>query len=379
MSRHLRFRLYIDNQPASREQLERVEAITVEQEIGMAWEARLEIPICLDRQGRWNSTDNFLLRPFTRLRIEISVRDDHFVPLIDGPIVDINSRLRFEPGRSTLTLTVCDDSIFLNRHEEHFALDEASDYEIITKLFRRCEQISRTEIDDDLRDNGEDSLPFRANGTAMQVLLSLARIHDKHVYVLPGDYPGESTGCCKALPSAPERQSDGLEPLVLLGEEANIRDFDVDQDFSRPAEYAAATVRIADKSVVASSGSFRDRALLGDTMALPAEQEPAHRILRPNPFDDRRPERATAARAQASGFALLASGAVIDGRYQDVLQPYRLVTVQAGETPLSGEYVIRQVTHSLGRSSYSQAFTLMRNATSETGGESPAEAARSLF
>jgi hypothetical protein len=53
MSGEIRYRLFFNDEPASREELDRVERITVEQEIDMAWEAQLEVPICLDANGRW--------------------------------------------------------------------------------------------------------------------------------------------------------------------------------------------------------------------------------------------------------------------------------------------------------------------------------------
>lgn len=378
MSRQRKFRLYINNRPATREQLDRVESIVVEQEMDMVWEAQLTIPVCLDRQGRWRDADESMLQPDVRIRVEIAVQNDEFIPLIDGPVVGIDSRLQFEPGQSAVTLIVHDDSIYLQQDEEHFSHDDRSDFEIIQEIIQNCEHISRPEIDDDLRDNGGETLPLRFNGTAMQLLRGLAKVHNKHVYVLPGSDPGESVGCCKALPTAASRESR-LAPLILLGSEANCRELNTGLDLGHPSDFTTATVQSTDKSVSTGSGSFRDSESLGERPALPEGRPGGRRILRPSPFEGRRPELAAAARAQKSSYALQLSGSVIEGCYQDVLLPYHLVTLQAGETPQSGDYVVRQVTHTLGRSTYSQSFFLMRNATSETGGADPLETTRSPF
>ena len=122
MSRDTEFRLFFNNEPASQEELDRVETITVEQEVGMAWQARLEMPVCLDEQGRWQGPDERLLRNTSRVRVEISVRGGPFVPLIDGPVVSLDKPMHSRPGQSSITLTVNDDSDFLNREDIHLPL-----------------------------------------------------------------------------------------------------------------------------------------------------------------------------------------------------------------------------------------------------------------
>ena len=58
------YRLFFDGTAATREQLDRVEAITVEQEVDRPWQARLEIPVCLDDQGNWSATTSRSCRSF---------------------------------------------------------------------------------------------------------------------------------------------------------------------------------------------------------------------------------------------------------------------------------------------------------------------------
>jgi hypothetical protein len=319
------------------------------------------------------------MRPFCRVRVEVCVQDGRFEPLIDGPVVDVSRQMRFEPGQSTLTATVRDDTFYLNKDEERFRFDDESDYEIVEEIFDRFDQIADTRIDEDLRQSGEDTRAFRANGTAIQVLMSLAEVRDKHVYVLPGVNPGESVGCCKALPGPDDRDAKRLPTMVLLGNEANIRDLDVRHDVSYPADYSTASVRASDKEVVPSTAGYRDREALGESDPLPEGTSPSRRILRPSPFTGRDRDRATASRARRSGFAFEAEGAAIEDCYTGIPRPYRLVAVKAGETPLSGDYVVKRATHTLGRSSYDRSFTLMRDAESDTGKESPASAARRIF
>lgn len=380
MSREVRYRLYFNNEPATREQLDLVESVTVEQEADMAWEARLEIPVCVDRRGRWTGDDAPFMEPSARVRVEVSVAVEDFIPLIDGPVVRLDSGMNFEPGQSTLTVTARDDSHFFNLRDEHFNFDDADDdYGIVSEIFDGFHPIASSEIDDSLREGRSESVPVRSNDTAMKVLLSLARVHDMHAYVLPGENPGESIGCFKPFPAFSDRQAERLPPLILLGTEANIRNLNHRYDRFMASETQAASIRISDKSVISSTGSFRDRELMGDRAALPGSRQGARRILRPNPFEGPRMDQAVASRAQSSSFAFETTGEVIEGCYQGVLRPYRLVTVRAGQTPRSGGYVITRVTHTLNRSSYSQSFTLARNAESETSDKNPLDRMREIF
>jgi hypothetical protein len=383
MTRQTKYRLYFNNQPATREQLDRVETITVQQEVDMAWEAQLEIPICVDRRGRWIGADEPFMRPYTRVRVEVSLEDDRFVPLIDGPVIDLKSRMQFEPGQSALTLIVRDDSVFLNQIDRQFSFDDGqTDRQIVEEIFSEIEQIGRpVEIDKDLDESGQESSSFRGNGTAVQVLRDLAKVRDKHVYVLPGPEAGErSIGCFKAFPVPGDRQESSLPTMILLGSEANIRSLDLRRNIAQPAGAFSSTVRLSDKSIVTSRPRYRDmnREILGERTALPEGEEPS-RMLRPNPFVDRQRDRAVDSLVQRSSYAFEVSGSVIGSCYRGVLQPYRLVTVQAGETPQSGKYVIVSVTHTFNRSTYSQDFRLTRDAESDIDVGAQANAAAGAF
>ena len=46
------FRMFFGDRAATTEELARVEEILVEQEMRMAWEARIRMVLCLDDQGR---------------------------------------------------------------------------------------------------------------------------------------------------------------------------------------------------------------------------------------------------------------------------------------------------------------------------------------
>jgi hypothetical protein len=356
--------MYLDNQPATREQLDQVEDITVEQEIDMAWEARLQLPICTDENGKWEGLDTPFAATFSRLRLEIQVGDGAFVPLIDGPIVGSDSQMSSEPGQSMITVIVQDDSVYLNRHEQVNPYENQLDHEIAAALFSAVEQIAVQDIE--TTQPPTDAFPPFAmqRGTQMDLLRHLAQRQGMHAYVLPGAEPGQSIGAFKTLPTQP----DGLPPLILLGPDRNVATFNVTNDAQSDAMVEAYALNIADKVVTRATSQFRDLELLGDAAGFQNEGNTATRLLPPGAEGSVDVHRAVAAAMEQAALSFEASGTVLGDCYAGVLRPYNVVTVKGVNERLSGNYVIKQVTHTLTRSHYSQSFSLLRNALSTGGG-----------
>lgn len=354
------FKVFYDNKSASREQLDRVEQITVEQEVDMAWEARLEILIDLDSRGNWNEEDSEVIRPFARVRVEINSDGKSFVPLIDGPVVEQDIYMSSQPGESIMTLIVRDDSVYLNRNEVHDRFDDLDDDKIVERFFEDCAEIASFEVDP--TPSAQTNLPYSQvqSETPMQIMRRLARRHGKHVYVLPGVKPGMSVGYFKSFPTKPEKLPD----LIFIGPERNAESFRGGEHSERPSSVTAATVDITDKSVITASASFEDRELLGDKAALESGGEAGRQVLSPWRVGSDYLHAAVSAEAHRSGYAFEGSGKTVFGCYRGVLQPYRLVTLKLGKNKRSGDYQIMKVTHTLTRSTYEQTFNCRRDAES---------------
>lgn len=369
------FKVFYNNESASREQLDRIEQITVEQEMDMAWEARLEILIGLDLHGKWNEEDAEVVKPFARVRVEINNDGKSFIPLIDGPVVEQDIDMGSQPGESKIILIVRDDSVYLNRDEVHDRFDDLNDDKIVAGLFEKCAEISGFEVES--TPSAQTNLPYSQVQleTPMQIMRRLARRHGKHVYVLPGDEPGKSVGYFKSFPTRPDR----LPGLIFIGAERNAESFEVRENAERPSSVTAATIDVTDKSIITASASFEDRELLGDKAALASGGEPGKQVLSPWQVGSDYLDAAVAAEANRSGYAYEGSGKTIFGCYRGVLQPYRLVMVKAGKNKRSGDYQITKVTHTLTRSTYEQTFNCRRDAESSLSGDGLADPGGSVF
>lgn len=356
------FRLYLNNAPATAEQLELFGEIRVDQAIGMASEAELHIDLSVDDEGNWSGMDEDFAQPGTRVRIEIKVGESGaFVPLIDGPIVASRFDLSADPEGSKLVLVAQDDSALLNQDEEVAVYEDQRADEIATQIFS---DFGLTPEVDDVPDAGAALTRYVVQrGTAMQMLKELGRRHGMFVYVKPGEAPGTSVGVFKR----PSWEASDLPQLLLLGEERNLAKFHVEFDAQKPLTAAASSVSIADKSELSSETAAADVEPLGDEAAHDAVT-PAKSLLLSAREEQSDLDEATAAAVNLSSFAYTGSAEVDADGYSGVLQPYQVVTVAGAGGVLSGDYLVSRVTHVIEDEAYRQQFELKRNARSAGGG-----------
>lgn len=354
------YRIFFDNAKASQQTLEKIEAVTVEQEMDMAWEVRLEIPITLDNNGNWQGDDEDFMRPFCRVRVEIKLGDNPFSALFEGSITGFDSKMSSVPGKSAITLIAQDDTFYLNRVETVAAFEDKADHEIVEQIFNdfgdyiASKQVDKTPVSG----TGLEPLVVQ-RGTTMELLRKLARRQGVHVYLLPGENPGESIGCFKTYPTS----GDGLPPLILLGEKRNLDQLKVRYCACMPSDAMASTLKISDKSEVTETVRTSDVQFLGDETAEDSFDADMQ-ILPPFQGESVDLRQAVTAVVNTSSFSYHVEGNILEETYSQALQPYRVITLQAGNTPISGDYLVTKATHKITRAAYSQSFTLKRNARS---------------
>jgi hypothetical protein len=338
------YKLLFDGTSATKEQLERFETITVEQFSDKPWQARLEVSVCLDDQGNWSDDDEPFMKVKSRLRIELRIGGGSFQPLIDGPVVGFDSDRRSSPGQSFVTVVVNDDSVLLNQTATVATYSPGTkDSDIARQIFGRYTAAVKQQQVSDTK-SAPDPLPPepRQRGTDMQLLRKLARRNDYVCGVVPGAQPSSSIGVFAATPVFTEKPPD----LVLLGRERNIEAFDVKLNARNQRNVVASTLSFSNKQTVTRRSQVRDLGLAGED------------LLRPGSGETVDLQNAVDSEAKKSTRAFEATGSVRQGCYGGVLIPFHPVTVKLGATGTSGEYAIEKVTHHLGRSEYTQDFTL---------------------
>jgi len=352
-------RIYLDGEAANEEQLDLFREIRVDQAIGLACEAELDIDLVLDDAGLWSTIEDEFAQPFKRIRVEVKMGEDGtFNALIDGPIIAQRFELAAGPGESLLTLVVHDDSVLLNQVETVAVFEDQTP-----------DQIAETLITDGGLSAEVDSVPAAGSsytryvvqrGTAMQLLRDLARRHGMLAYVKPGDTPGQSIGVF----TRPSLVRGDASELLLIGEDRNIHKFSVQLDALLPTAARAGDVQLSDNTLLSSEAGSPALTALGD--------EPLHSALAPTAvtlLDGTREEQndlddASAAAVDASSFAFTASTEIDANDYDHVLSPYQVISVAGPGGYLGGDYLISRVRHVINDGGYKQNLTLKRNARS---------------
>lgn len=365
------FRMYFGTRPATEEELARIEQIVVDQEMEMAWEARIRMSLCLDDSGHWRHLPAELVQPFSRVRVEIQKGTGPFVALIDGPVAGLTTALGSGPGVSVADLVVRDDSVLMNREESTEIFEERVDSDLADEMFGRVSTIT-----------GRDILPTTATapvtvkrGTPIQFVRELARVHGYLAYVLPGDGPGESVGCFRP----PSTAAPTLPPLVLLGEDRSLLDADFRDDGEGPETTRGRSLRISDQQIVSAERSVQDESLLGALPPVP-DDHTALRELPPAESTREDPAAEVTSQARRASYSMTMDARVLPGGcYAAVLAPYRTVTVRAGDTPYSGDWLIHKVTHTITPSIYTEELQARRNAVSDAAGAGLASLVSGVF
>ncbi len=356
------FRVYYNGTLATKEQLDDIEEIVVDQEVGRVWEAKIKIPVCIGEDGKWHGEEDPVRKDFSRVRVEARINDGDWIPLIDGRLVGKDEVRTPAPGHSSVTLVVHDDSALLHRQAEAEKFASQTDSEIARSIFESAALGGEPDVDDTPA-HPDNKAVINQHGTKMQMLRSIAsRYGNYFAYVLPGETPGASIGCFKKLPDAVD---PSLPELTLLGDSRNLAEFNVRENASTASTVEVAVLSFSDKSVATGTSSYRDTTLTdGELSTTAPESETRKRRLPPGHSGLTDPQAAADGAAAMSSFTLTADGSVLPLRYTGILRPYRRVPVKLSDTRYSSSYVIFKVVHTLGISDYTQSFTMRGNTVS---------------
>ena len=355
------FRVYLNDVAATGEQLGLFREIRVDQSIGIAAEAQLEVDLTLDDTGSWSGIDDALAQPFQRIRVEVRLGDGEFAPLIDGPIIAQRFELDAGPGESGMTLVVHDDSVLLNQTESVQSFEDMDAHEIVAALFGEFDL--QSEVDSVAAAGSAYTRYVVQRGTAMQLLRDLARRHGMFVYVKPGETPGRSIGVF----ARPSMEPGAAPELLLLGADRNIHKFNVELDALQPLSARAASVQISDKSVVTSAVDAPALAALGDDATHSVVVTPGASLLARTREEQNDLDAAATAAVDLSSFAYTATAEIDANDYNTVLSPHQVISVAGPGGHLGGLYLISRVHHVLTDGDYLQTLTMKRNARSAGG------------
>src|SRR6185295_1758133 len=171
------YKMWIDGTSATPEQLEKIDEIVVSQTVDTAWEAKIKIPVCVNEQGKLDGENEKGMKPFTPIHIDVNAGDGKLVPLIDGPVVGVDSVRSSLPGKSVITVVVHDDSALLNRESKVDVQEGKNDSEIARQIFSDANLKGTPQIDDTAPQPNQTTAASVQNRTPMQYLRYLVQRH----------------------------------------------------------------------------------------------------------------------------------------------------------------------------------------------------------
>ena len=357
------YRVYYDGTLATKEQLDEIEEIVVEQEVGLKWTARMKIPICIAEDGSWDAEEDPAYAENARVRVEAKIGEGSWVPLIEGKIARQQRDLNAQPGLSSVVLMVEDDTALLHRaHVSDSFPPGFTDSKIARRIIADSELTGPPDVDEVEGTTDPNSI-VNQHGSVMQMLRTLmSRNRDFYAYVLPGTAVGVSIGCFKKLPETPD---PALPVMYLTGDGRNLGSFNISLMSDRAARFRGDSLNLDDMTVSNGDASYRDSApSRGESATSLSDDQALDRRLPPGNGDHGGPQRAADGSAQESSFTLSAEGSVLPSCYPAILVPYKMVPVRLSNSRFSTDYVIFKVTHTLGRSEYTQSFSVRGNAVS---------------
>lgn len=359
------YMLDIDDAPASPELLAAIQQIEVEDHADMADMLRMRIAIGVkDGCGSWNVLDDDLFDRLTNIKIIMTVGSGPSEMLINAYVIDTNANISNQPGQSILNVVAMDPTVLMNLEEKVRQWPNMADSDIATSIFNdynfspivKQTQPTRQEVNETVMQRGTD----------IQFLRHLAGRNGYEVYVEVNPETGITEGHFHA-PQLEQNEQGILK--ANMGEATNVNSFNPRYDMLRPTKTQASSVDVKIKSDQKVQTENQSQRVLGKETAV-MERHPRKVLLNQRGLAEAG-EMQTYAQAvtDRSAWAITADGELNAVAYGGILRAKRTINVCGAGRQFSGTYYVERVHHVISGDSYTQSFSLRRNAMGLTGQE----------
>jgi len=356
------YTLLVGPAPAPEPLVEAIQQIDVECTLEEASVLRIEFGIAATKLGDWSILDLDPFRPLTPLQLRIQRGAGAPEALVNAFVTE--HRVTYsEGGRSTLQITGMDATYAMNLEEKIKPWLNLPDSAIASVVFGEHAIIPRVDATSPVLTDPEGTTIQR--GTDIRFLRRLARRNGFDCYVQPEPLSGLDVGHFH------KRQLTGVPQAVLsveLGTEANVCNFSVRYELTRPTAAVAAGLDVLTKAPQPAVALMALEQPLGIEGTLLRQFPPP--VVRPADTGLRRTaelQRAAQAIVDRSTWSVIAEGTV--GLDVPVLRPGGLVSIRGAGRLYNGSYVLTRVRHTIKAGGIQQHFEAARNAVTETGAE----------
>lgn len=361
------YSLFIDDAPASPDLLAAIQQIEVEDHADLADMVRLQISISAnDSCSAWTVIDEDIFSRLAKISIEVAIGSVLAEPLIEAYVIETNANFTNQPGQSILNVVAMDATVLMSLEEKVKSWPDMSDSDIANAIFTDQDYNFVPDVETTtVRRQDVDQAPMQ-RGTDLQFLRHLARRNGYEVYVETNPLTRLTEG--HFHPPRLDQTAQGVLS-VNFGEATNVNSFNARFDMLGPTSAQATGLDVAtlsDQQAQADSISLRS---LGSLASLNGDRP--RRVLLTNTGLSDAGELQSYAQAvvDRSSLAITGQGQLNTVAYGKLLRAKRPVLVRGAGTQFNGTYYVRRVLHTMSGDSYSQNFTLHRNATGLSGDE----------
>lgn len=366
MSTATGFTIMLDGAPLPADALGRLGRVDCEEHLQLADILRLEFAAA-PRPGAtgWDLIDDGLFPRLAALQLEVSVGENSTV-LFSGYVLETRAVFATDPEKATYTVTAFDASILLHLQTKTRPWPDMSDADIAAEIFN--DYGFDTRIDSTTPTPTADALLEVQCETDMELLRRLARRNGFDCYIQPGE---RATGHFHAPVYSGTPQG---VLSVGMGAQSNVETLTVTQDLLRPGAWTASNTDAASLEPVTANVTELGGELLGTDAVLGTDRARTVRLDPAGLADSGSLQSLAAAATTASGLSIRAEGSVSGSSYGSIIRAREPILLRGAGALYSGRYLVERVRHLFDGPSYTQSFTLVRNATGSSGEDFTTEA-----
>jgi phage protein D len=365
------YTLLINGVPASSDLQAAIQQIEVEDHADMADMFRLRAAIgvkngCAD----WTVVDDELFPRLAAIKVAVTIGNGPTEPLIEAYVIETNVDFSNQPGQSVLNVVAMDPTVRMNLEEKVRPWPNMADSDIASAIFEDRDYGFVPVVEQTQPSRQEVDYTTMQRGTDIRFLQQLAGRNGYECYVEVNPSTRLTEG--HFHPPRLEQRPQGVLS-VNMGEATNVNSFSARYDMLRPTTAQVTGLDIetqADQPAQAESLAVPE---LGSEPSLNGNRQRRVLLSRTGLAETGELQAYAQAVVDQSGWAITADGELNTVAYGRVLRAKRPVLVRGAGRQFNGTYYAKKVLHTFTGDSYTQRFTLSRNATSLTGRESFAE------
>jgi phage protein D len=368
MAKQISFSLSVEGTPASAAVLNAIKQIEVEDHAEMADMLRLRLAVAVKEDGSgWTLLDDALFTRLANLKLNITVGSGAATPLISAYVIEVDTKFSNEPSGSELIVTAMDPTVLMHLEEKVKSWPNMKDSDVANAIFADSSYGFDPVVESTNWSRQENDHTLIQRGTDIQFLHQLAERNGYECFVEMSD-----AGVVEGHFHPPKHDGQPQGTLTVnTGSATNVNRFQAKFDMLGPTTAKAATLDPDDASSQSGQADNATQADgMGDAPAVPAERPRKVLLSQLGMAQSGEVQRYTQAIVDRSSWSIVAEGELNTLAYGGVLKAKQPVMVRGVGRQFSGRYYVERVLHTIGSDgSYTQRFTLRRNATGLTGQE----------